>query len=858
MYRNSTLAKTHYTTNTKAGIFTYQLCLHFVNKTRPGLIVIFMLMVTGLYSGSYGQNPDLDNIEYRITAPGICNAEVGDDIQVFVTINHLNNEPITDITGTSVGFRYNGDILKYDGVTVFPLSNYIWSGSVLGPLTTTGSDAQGDIVYVDIAFAGSGTQATGPGNVFSIFFEVIGPGVSPLEFTLENNAGSPIMPRLSFADPDIPGEYTTFNLINSQDSEMTASEGTFYTRSNNVGWTVATTWSPTSCGDTDVAASAPGTFSQLVICEDHEAVIQAGEAIVNSCELTIESGATIRISESEDDPPNPLKGGILTVTRELTSAGEVIVESGGMFNNLTGNRDVNLTMMRKLKPDEWVYLSSPLVDLNDNNLTFADLLSGIRMQTQNDHGVLLENSNILRWPTDESGNLPGYENQWRVVADISTPVNGGEGAAVFVFDRDQDGNPLPNPELMVQGRERAGFSVTSNSVEEGWALLGNPLPTAISFGAFRNTAVDPQSNQIADAVYVWVPGSDPLDADDNVSTDDDPDNYDGLDYVPGYWKTYADDGNIGDLTDGLIAPFQGFFVQNSTGSSVELDFNNSVKSSSELTEFVFRKERPADVMRLALSGQGMQTSAWVRISPDGSVDRNTSGDAFQLVSHSTDFTVMATKKENGDLFDIGHFPSDHLDQGGDIPLVVKATRSGVYTLDITRLDQSGQPQLYLNDMHRNVSVPITADMSYEFALDYRSKVDTQSRISHINPFGFINKPQKKVYKTGTPRFLISQSRYGVDAEEAFAAVPKQVQLNQNYPNPFNPSTNISYSIPEHTLVRLAVYDVLGRQVGLLVDEFQSFGEYRVSWDATPFSSGLYIYRLDAGGTVKTRTMSLVK
>ncbi len=94
--------------------------------------------------------------------------------------------------------------------------------------------------------------------------------------------------------------------------------------------------------------------------------------------------------------------------------------------------------------------------------------------------------------------------------------------------------------------------------------------------------------------------------------------------------------------------------------------------------------------------------------------------------------------------------------------------------------------------------------------------------------------------------------------EAEDELPRTVELKQNFPNPFNPTTVISFAVPEDTDVRLTVYDVLGRQVTQLVNEHKSAGTYEVNFDATRLSSGVYIYRLEAGETIRTKRMMLVK
>jgi hypothetical protein len=89
-------------------------------------------------------------------------------------------------------------------------------------------------------------------------------------------------------------------------------------------------------------------------------------------------------------------------------------------------------------------------------------------------------------------------------------------------------------------------------------------------------------------------------------------------------------------------------------------------------------------------------------------------------------------------------------------------------------------------------------------------------------------------------------------------MPADWILWQNFPNPFNPTTVFSYQVRVVSDVRLAVYDLLGRQVAVLVNERKEPGNYQVEFDATGLASGTYIYRLTAGGYVQTRKMVLVK
>lgn len=90
------------------------------------------------------------------------------------------------------------------------------------------------------------------------------------------------------------------------------------------------------------------------------------------------------------------------------------------------------------------------------------------------------------------------------------------------------------------------------------------------------------------------------------------------------------------------------------------------------------------------------------------------------------------------------------------------------------------------------------------------------------------------------------------------AVPYKYNLAQNYPNPFNPSTTISYSIKEEGLVTLKVFNILGQQVANLVNEFKTPGDYKVNFDASRLSSGIYLYKINSNGFTFTKKMMLIK
>jgi len=91
-----------------------------------------------------------------------------------------------------------------------------------------------------------------------------------------------------------------------------------------------------------------------------------------------------------------------------------------------------------------------------------------------------------------------------------------------------------------------------------------------------------------------------------------------------------------------------------------------------------------------------------------------------------------------------------------------------------------------------------------------------------------------------------------------ANTPYRFHLADNYPNPFNPATTIVFSIPSRSFVRLKIYDVLGRDVATLLSGELAAGEYSRQWNAAGFSSGVYFYRLEAGGFISVKKLVLLR
>lgn len=98
----------------------------------------------------------------------------------------------------------------------------------------------------------------------------------------------------------------------------------------------------------------------------------------------------------------------------------------------------------------------------------------------------------------------------------------------------------------------------------------------------------------------------------------------------------------------------------------------------------------------------------------------------------------------------------------------------------------------------------------------------------------------------------------VSVEPVNSEVPSRYSLEQNFPNPFNPETNINFSLPKNTFVKLKVYNSTGKLVSEVVNEYKSAGNYSVKFDASELSSGVYFYSIETEGFTQTKSMMLIK
>ncbi|MGB5873209.1 MAG: T9SS type A sorting domain-containing protein, partial [Bacteroidota bacterium] len=184
------------------------------------------------------------------------------------------------------------------------------------------------------------------------------------------------------------------------------------------------------------------------------------------------------------------------------------------------------------------------------------------------------------------------------------------------------------------------------------------------------------------------------------------------------------------------------------------------------------------------------------------------------------------------------------------------------------LDQTGR--LYVTDNRNNrvlwfdsaASKPNGASADGVFGQpDFTSNEDTITDRGMWGPWGVtVEKVNGRIWVADSEnqRVLRFSPTAPVSVDPGDVSAPGRFALHQNYPNPFNPVTVIQYDLSERSHVTLRVFNVLGEDVATLVDEVQGAGHRSVDFVGAGLPSGVYLYRLNAGGFVETKKMSLVR
>jgi hypothetical protein len=501
--------------------------------------------------------------------------------------------------------------------------------------------------------------------------------------------------------------------------------------------------------------------------------------------------------------------------------GELIIGSGRNFiaPDITYNNG-SLTFLRNISQKGWRLMSSPVA--STFNELFGELtIQGIGGTVFNDR-----QPNILFY--DET--VEGTDNQrWRAPANVSDNVETGRGYFFYVFgdvSGDSDYNDTLPATLSVNGQENmpAGtefsFPVTyTAAADTGWNIAGNPFGSTLNWDSAGWT-----KENMDNVIYVWDQSSNQY----------------------RYWN-----GSGGNLGNGLIAPFQAFWVK-ANAENPQL----SVQPNAKTTGGIFRKENRYEdvpVIALELETEFHSTSTHFTFTQNGSFTTDAK-DAYRLLPFETNtFLEIYSLFSDGTELAINNLPRD-FGKTIEIPVQTGAIQNGnhyngLVTMTWSEFENIPESwQVELIDHHTNQRINLRENTFYDFEI--RSQGKTAFSMNTMDTFRLLAKSKAN---SANSRFSLLITP-GSDGSE----FPEEVMLDQNYPNPFNPQTSIRFGLPAEDRVRIDIYDVLGRKVMTLTDQRYQAGFHSVQFNGQSMSSGVYFYRLITSDRVMNKKMTFIK
>lgn len=679
---------------------------------------------------------------------------------------------------------------------------------------------------------------------------------------------------------------------------------TFYSRQSG-NWATNSTWSRVSHSGAAATSNPGNTNGATIIVGDGDVVTVASTtSITSQTSLEIKSGSklilgtgavfttgtktitgsgtfevqngTLQIGSLLGISSSGSTGNIQTTTRTFSTSGSYtyngigtqIVGNGlpSSVNNLTINNNSGVTISNNIEVTGTLTLTAGIFTINSGyNLiantksvsagsllmkhtitgskgwrlystpissTYTDFFDAI--ETQGFPGSSLGNAaidslspNVLLY--DETHE--GTDNQrWRIPTNASNTIDKGKGLYTYVFGNiatDIRYNTSLPVDLTVQGQEHSGavdFNVTYNTVaDSGWNLIGNPYAATIDWDDAPNWT----KTNIDNTIYMW-------------------------DYATNQYKTW--NGTTGDLGDGLISPFQGFWVKsNDVSPSLIVEEDAKTTGGTFVGKTTNEKKRGHPHFTISVSDDIQKSATHLMFSENASFGKDKK-DGYRLLPPPGTFSFLdiSTITKDNDRLSINNLPRD-FGIPIEIPLFLGAYKNGYSTnkeLHFLFEDIHNIPngwEIYLIDSKTGAEINILENSTYLFS--------HESNRSKVSPNNTTNgKPKVTMKVSGKNQRFYIRIEPGIDGID----LPKEFKLEQNYPNPFNPSTNIMFTLPIQSNVTLDIYDLLGRKITTLVSDELSAGVHNYSWDASNLASGVYLYRLVTSDGYSIKKMTLLK
>jgi hypothetical protein len=377
----------------------------------------------------------------------------------------------------------------------------------------------------------------------------------------------------------------------------------------------------------------------------------------------------------------------------------------------------------------------------------------------------------------------------------------------------------------------------TNTNDQGWNLLGNPTLYSLDWDAPQGWT----KTNIDNTIYIWDPSSNQFRV----------------------WN-----GTNGTLGNGLISPFQAFWIK-SNNSSPALGFTQDVFASGgtfyggSSTKSGTITNAPSAI-NLSLNAAGLNSDILITFGDDGKAGPD-SKDAYRLEPLSSswvEFFTLSSPEHNMPLV-INNQPAD----GPDciiLPLYTGAQHNGrefggEYTVNWELpSDWPSDWAISLNDHASQKAISMRKEQSYTFSRGNTKSSGSGSAMKHDTLLlpGLIVNPVsvKSLLKSSTelPPFSIVIQKGTKNDEPAYIA--PEPSLLQNYPNPFSQTTTIRFSLQLPSAVSLNIYDIQGHRVDCVTDDYFQAGFHKFSWNRSNVKPGIYLLQMNTSGSVQTKKL----
>lgn len=406
----------------------------------------------------------------------------------------------------------------------------------------------------------------------------------------------------------------------------------------------------------------------------------------------------------------------------------------------------------------------------------------------------------------------GYDgNSWILPNNTSDEIASGNGFIWYFFDNDiEESKSLPFDISVTGETPTEEFDVSLNESGDKWIILGNPFSDAIEFENLGNNVI---GGTLASNNYaVW----------------------DGSSYES--------------LTLGVdqVEPFQAFLIQNDDASAFRFFPEDQISLGASQNQEDYRRISFSLIEKTDKENPLIDKDAKVFFH-ESAHEGQDKYDFTKLKSLNDTFIAVALVDDSNNQTNLKSIDSYHYDLQEElqIPLYLESQnfsgKAELHLTDLFNIPQNWQIKIRDRKTGALESLPLEIDMS-----DFITDQSTSSGLE-LQPADNANLRYDVIISPSEITSVLPDDN-----------LPTNIQLSQNYPNPFNPTTTIAFALPEDQMVTLRIFDMLGREVAVLLNEVRSAGNHQVTWDASSASSGMYMYQIETSNRTMTKKMTLIK